>query len=79
MKNWKMQVKLIFILLLVGVIPVATITLISLMNVSSQLVQSSMDQLDAVRTIKQNQITSYFDERRGTSFWPQRTPLPGAL
>jgi methyl-accepting chemotaxis protein len=74
MKNWNMQVKLIFILLLVGVIPVATITLISLFNVSSQLVQSSMDQLDAVRTIKQNQITSYFDERRGDLLLASENP-----
>ena len=56
--------KLLAAFLVVGLIPLAAAAFISLWNSTSALENSTMDQLDAVRTIKASQIQSYFQERR---------------
>ncbi|MDA3948446.1 MAG: methyl-accepting chemotaxis protein [Spirochaeta sp.] len=65
MKNIRMRPKLILVLLLVGLVPLALIGTYSGNLAGNALEESSFDQLSAVRDIKLGQVESYFDERQG--------------
>jgi len=64
-KNMKLGTKLLFAFLAVGVIPFATIGIISLTKSSNALSDQSYGQLKGMRGIKKAQIESFFAERQG--------------
>lgn len=56
---------LIMSLLVVGILPALTVGIISTYIAQEALTQRSYDQLETVRSIKSNQIESFFQERKG--------------
>src|SRR6056297_2151299 len=65
MKNLSLKFKLITICILVGLIPFGVIALISWNNSKTAIEQQVIDKLQAVQQIKTNQLSSFFDERKG--------------
>ncbi|MCP4041558.1 MAG: methyl-accepting chemotaxis protein, partial [Gammaproteobacteria bacterium] len=63
--NLKLKQKLSLAFLLVGILPAAVVAIVSLLEADHSLREASFSQLEAVRGIKQSQIESYFQERRG--------------
>jgi len=63
--NMKLSTKLLIFFLIVGVIPFATIGIISLVKSSNALSDQAFNQLDGVREMKKGQIEKFFDERKG--------------
>ncbi len=63
--NLKLKQKLGLAFLLAGIIPAAAVGVISIIEADRSLREASFNQLEAVRGIKQSQIGSYFQERRG--------------
>ncbi len=63
--NMKLGTKLLIFFLIVGVIPFATIGVISLVKSSGALSKQAFNQLTGVREIKKSQIERFFDEREG--------------
>lgn len=61
----KLSTKLIAVFLLVGVIPFATIGIVSLTKAQNGLKQLAFNQLSSVQAIKATQIESFFAEREG--------------
>ena len=61
-KNMKLRTKLLSYFLLVGIIPFAVISIISLKNSSSALEKQTYNNLKAVREIKKSQIEKFFNE-----------------
>jgi len=57
----KLGTKLLFLFLLIGIIPFATIGLISRSYSSEALIQTGFNQLTAIREIKKSGINRYFD------------------
>lgn len=64
-KNMKLSTKLLMFFLIVGVIPFATIGVISLIKSSNALSEQAFNQLKGVREIKKSQIERFFAEREG--------------
>ncbi len=64
-KNIKIKPKLIGLFLLVGILPLALVGGLSLNAAKNELMTMSFQQLESVREIKKNQITSFFAERQG--------------
>jgi len=63
LKNVKLKPKLISLFMLVGLVPLAVVGIWSALLASNALRVESMDQLRAVRDIKKNQVTNYFEDR----------------
>ncbi len=63
LKNVKLKPKLISLFLLVGLIPLAVVGIWASILSSNALNEESIDQLRAVRDIKENQISAYFQDR----------------
>ncbi len=61
----KLSTKLIIVLLLVGVIPFATMGTVSLIKSQAGLQQLAFNQLNSVQAIKTTQVESFFEEREG--------------
>ena len=64
-KKMKLGTKLIVAFLAVGVIPFATIGIISLTKSSNAISDQAYGQLKGVRGIKKTQIENFFAERQG--------------
>ncbi len=64
-KNVKLSTKLIISFLLVGIIPFAVISVLSLLKSIKTLSKQSFNQLQGVRDIKKEQIEQFFRERQG--------------
>ena len=64
-KNMKLGTKLLISFLLVGVIPFAVISIISLFKSTDALSASAYNQLIGLREIKKTQIENFFAERQG--------------
>ncbi len=60
-----MRPKLIGLFLVVGLIPLILATVIGIWRSGNAMMAQAFDNLDAVKTIKKNQIEKYFIERRG--------------
>lgn len=65
MKKMSLAAKLMVFFLLVGLIPFATISAISLIKSSSALSNGAYGQLEGMRAVKKAQITQFFSEREG--------------
>lgn len=65
MKNIRMRPKLILVLLVVGLVPLAVIGIYSSSLASAALRDNAFNQLEAVRDIKLRQVETYFSEREG--------------
>src|SRR6056297_3266642 len=65
MKNLSLKFKLITIFILIGLIPFGVIALISWNNSKTAIEEQVIDKLQAVQQIKTNQLSSFFDERKG--------------
>ncbi|MFP4363614.1 MAG: methyl-accepting chemotaxis protein [Spirochaetia bacterium] len=65
LKNIKLRPKLIMIFLLIGLIPLAAVSIISIMQASQALQDSAEHQLTAIRAIKEQQIENFMHERHG--------------
>ena len=63
MKNIKMRPKLIMLFLLVGVVPLAAISVYSVLSSRAELIDSSFSKLVAVRDVKADELESYFEDR----------------
>jgi methyl-accepting chemotaxis protein len=57
----RISTKLVILFLLVGIIPIIIVSLISIFITSQQLDVSARNKLEAVRNLKKNQITDYFE------------------
>ncbi len=57
----RISTKLIILFLAVGIIPIVIVSLISIFITSDQLDKSAVNELEAVRNLKKNQITQYFE------------------
>jgi methyl-accepting chemotaxis protein len=64
MKKMSLRVKLIIFFLLVGLIPFAAISMVSLYKSSNALSEAAYGQLRGMRAVKKAQITRFFDERK---------------
>ncbi len=64
LKNMRMKPKLILLFLLVGIIPLAFVGWWGSRLSSEALMQSSYNQLQAVRGIKADQVQKFFEERK---------------
>ncbi len=60
-----MSTKLIVIFLLVGLVPLTSSSILSLLKSSSTISKMAYGQLEGVREIKKAQITRFFEERQG--------------
>ena len=67
--------KLIFIMLVVSLIPLAILGYLTINQSSDALQKSNFDQLSAVRAIKSNQIESFLSERQGDVTVLANTPV----
>ncbi len=65
MKRMSLTAKLIIFFLLVGLIPFAASSIVSLQKSSSALTDAAYGQLKGMRAVKKAQITQFFDERKG--------------
>ncbi|MCE1246484.1 MAG: methyl-accepting chemotaxis protein [Firmicutes bacterium] len=65
LRDIKIKPKLIGLFLLVGLLPLIIVGLRSAQLAKESLMQKAFDQLETVRTIKDNQIEKYFREREG--------------
>ncbi|MFA8343902.1 MAG: methyl-accepting chemotaxis protein [Rhodothermaceae bacterium] len=63
LKNLKIRAKLIMLLLIMGIVPVAVISIISYNIAASRMERQAFNQLESVHEIKTYQISHYFDER----------------
>ncbi|MCP4043099.1 MAG: hypothetical protein GY731_14280, partial [Gammaproteobacteria bacterium] len=63
--NLKLKQKLGLTFLMAGILPAAVVAIISLIEADNSLRKATVNQLEAVRGIKQSQIESYFRERQG--------------
>ena len=59
----KLSGKLVLYFLLVGLLPFIVIAVISLNNSSQSIKELSFDKLEAIKTIKKNQISSYIENK----------------
>jgi len=64
-KDMKLGTKLLLAFLAVGVIPLATVGLVTLNKASNSISQLAFNQLDSMRAIKTAQINKFFTERQG--------------
>ncbi len=64
-KNMRLSSKLVLFFLLVGIVPFAVISIVSLSKASNALNKAAFNQLESVRGIKKAQIENYFSERQG--------------
>ncbi len=64
-KNLKMQPKLIGLMLIISLIPLSIVAYFSAQQASDALVQSSYNQLTAMREVKRSQLERFFAEREG--------------
>jgi len=64
-KNMKLGTKLLLAFLAVGIMPLATVGLVTLNKASNSISQLAFNQLDSMRAIKTAQIDKFFAERRG--------------
>ena len=65
MKKMSLNVKLMIFFLLVGIIPFAISSIVSLTKSSSALSDAAYGQLKGMRAVKKAQITQFFAERKG--------------
>jgi methyl-accepting chemotaxis protein len=65
LKNMKLGTKLLLAFLAVGVIPLATVGLVTLNKADNSISQLAFNQLDSMRAIKTAQIDKFFAERKG--------------
>jgi len=65
MKNMSLRFKLILFFLLVGLIPFAVVSTLSLYKSSNALSDAAYGQLKGMRSVKKAQITQFFDQRKG--------------
>jgi methyl-accepting chemotaxis protein len=63
-KNMKLGTKLLLAFLAVGVIPLATVGLITLNKAGNSISQQAFNQLDSMRAIKTAEINKFFTERQ---------------
>jgi methyl-accepting chemotaxis protein len=63
-KNMKLGTKLLLAFLAVGIIPLATVGLVTLNKASNSISQLAFNQLDSMRAIKTAQIKKFFAERQ---------------
>ena len=63
--NIKMKPKLIGLFLIVGLIPLITVAVFSMMRAQSALMEQAYNNLQAVQKTKKYQVETYFDERQG--------------
>ena len=64
-KDISMQPKLITLMLLIGVIPLAVVAWLSTESAKEKLLEASYNQLTSMREVKRSQIERFFDEREG--------------
>jgi methyl-accepting chemotaxis protein len=65
LKNIRMRPKLMGLFLLVGLVPIAIVGWFSSKEASNALMDTSLNQLKSIRTIKKAQIEGFFAERQG--------------
>src|SRR6056297_611307 len=65
LKDIKMRPKLILLFLLIGLIPLAITGWWSSRLAGDSLMDSAYNQLKSMRDVKKNQISSFFEERKG--------------
>ncbi|MFP4395574.1 MAG: hypothetical protein ACLFTI_09950, partial [Anaerolineales bacterium] len=63
--NLKMKPKLIGLFLIVGLLPLVIATVVGIVRSGDAMQQQAFSELEAVETIKKNQIEQYFEEREG--------------
>ena len=64
-KNMRLNTKLMVFFLLVGIVPFAVIGLIAFKSSSTALRTQEFHQLEAISSLKHQQIASFFNERKG--------------
>ncbi|QTA82791.1 Uncharacterized protein dnl_51750 [Desulfonema limicola] len=60
----KLKTRLFLALLLVGIIPFAVISIISLVNSTQALSDQAFEKLEAMRDVKKSQVIDFFHERK---------------
>ena len=65
MKNLNLSARLMIFFLLVGIIPFAISSIVSLTKSNNSLSDAAYGQLKGMRAVKKAQITQFFDERQG--------------
>ena len=65
LKNVPMKIKLIGLMLLISLIPLIITAYFSAKSASDALIAGSFNQLNAMRSVKQKQISSFMGEREG--------------
>lgn len=65
MKNMSLAAKLMIFFLLVGLVPFAAISIVSLIKSSNALTAQAYGQLEGMRAVKKAQVEKFFDERKG--------------
>ncbi|UGA57481.1 methyl-accepting chemotaxis protein [Vibrio sp. VB16] len=65
LKNTPMKIKLIGLMLLISLIPLAIVAYFSAQTASDALIKGSFSQLDAMRIVKKSQLARFFEEREG--------------
>ncbi len=63
-KNQRLSLKLIIMFLIVGLVPLGTALYFATLQTNTSLSNTIFAELEGIRTIKKNQITSYFQERQ---------------
>ena len=74
-KRFSLSYKLILIMLLISLIPLAISALLNISSSSGALEESNFNQLSAIKTIKANQIEDFFSERFGDINVLSNTPI----
>ncbi|MDH5721348.1 MAG: methyl-accepting chemotaxis protein [Spirochaetia bacterium] len=64
-KNIRLRPKLLGLFLLVGLLPLVGIGIYSVKLANDAIMKNAFNQLEAIKVIKKNQITSFFNERKG--------------
>ena len=74
-KGLSLSYKLIFIMLVISLIPLGISAFLSMRSSSQALEEANFNQLSAIKTIKANQIESFFAERSGDISVLSSTPI----
>ena len=74
-KGLSLSYKLIFIMLVISLIPLGISGFLNIRSTSNALEEANFNQLSAIKTIKANQIESFFSERKGDINVLSNTPV----
>lgn len=74
-KGLSLNYKMILIMLLISLVPLLIFAYLNINNSKEALENSTFNQLNAIKTIKANQIESFFEERRADINVLAATPI----